>query len=85
VQRINLARQDAKRDGVEIPRDGVTTACQQTCPSSAITFGDINDSDSGVSKRKESHRNYATLADLNARPRTTYLARITNPNPELEA
>jgi molybdopterin-containing oxidoreductase family iron-sulfur binding subunit len=85
VQRINLARQDAKRDGREIQEGEILTACQQTCPSSAIAFGDINDSESGVSKRKHSHRNYATLADINARPRTTYLARITNPNPDLEA
>jgi molybdopterin-containing oxidoreductase family iron-sulfur binding subunit len=83
VQRINLARIDSKRTGEPIKDGAIVTACQQACPSGAITFGDIKDPASAVHERKQSHRNYGILADLNTRPRTTYLARITNPNPEL--
>ena len=84
VQRINHARIDAKREDRKI-RDGeVVTACQGVCPSNAIVFGDMNDSESAVSKLKAQQRNYGLLEDLNTRPRTTYLAAIRNPNPELE-
>ena len=59
------------------------TACQQACPAQAIAFGDISDPDSTVSRWKGSSRNYAMLGDLLTKPRTTYLARIRNPNPAM--
>ena len=84
VQRINQARVDAKRDERRI-RDGeIVTACQGACPANAIVFGDMNDPSSAVNKLKAQERNYGILEDLNTRPRTTYLAAIRNPNPELE-
>jgi molybdopterin-containing oxidoreductase family iron-sulfur binding subunit len=84
VQRINHARVAAKLDDRKI-RDGeVLTACQSACPTDAIVFGDINDPASRVSQLKGSPLNYALLAELNTRPRTTYLAVVRNPNSDLE-
>jgi Fe-S-cluster-containing dehydrogenase component len=85
VQRINQARIEAEKDDRPI-RDGeVLTACQQACPPRAITFGNINDAESQVAQQKESPLNYGMLAELGTQPRTTYLAAVRNPNPELEA
>jgi molybdopterin-containing oxidoreductase family iron-sulfur binding subunit len=84
VQRINAARIQSKREDRDI-RDGeIVTACQAVCPTDAIVFGNINDPNSRVAKLKASPRNYATLDDLNTRPRTTYLAAVKNPNPGLD-
>ncbi|MGA2090160.1 MAG: hypothetical protein ABSH12_01705 [Endomicrobiales bacterium] len=58
-------------------------ACQQACPTRAIVFGDVRDLSSAVSIKKSSHLNYGILTDLGTRPRTTYLARIKNPNDSL--
>jgi MoCo/4Fe-4S cofactor protein with predicted Tat translocation signal len=85
VQRINQHRIDSEREDRKIQDGELQTACQQSCPANAIVFGNINDPNSKVSKLKSQGRNYSLLADLNTRPRTTYLADIRNPNPELEA
>ena len=83
VQRISQARIEAGREGRKI-RDGeIVTACQSVCPSEAITFGDISDPESRISKLAASPFNYGLLTELNTKPRTTYLARVTNPNPAL--
>ena len=89
VQRISHARIDAEtasvREGKDVRiDDGLETACQQSCPANAIVFGNINDPNSMVSRWKAKSRNYGLLDNLNTRPRTTYLAEIRNPNPELE-
>ncbi|MDR3746960.1 MAG: TAT-variant-translocated molybdopterin oxidoreductase [Acidobacteriota bacterium] len=84
VQRIAHGRMTAEKESRPL-RDGeVITACQQACPAGAIVFGDLNDKDSRVSKLKAQQRNYQLLEDLNTRPRTTYMAVVLNPNPELE-
>ena len=85
VQRITHGRIAAEKENRPI-RDGeVVTACQQACPADAIVFGDMSDPNSRVSKIKAQQRNYGLLEDLNTRPRTTYLAVVRNPNPELES
>jgi MoCo/4Fe-4S cofactor protein with predicted Tat translocation signal len=84
VQRIEEKRSQAKAEGRRPIRDGeVLTACQQVCPADAIVFGNINDPESRVAKLKRQARDYAVLEELNTKPRTTYLARLRNPNPEL--
>lgn len=83
VQRINAAKIDIRLEERPL-RDGeIKTACQQVCPADAIVFGDLNDPESAVAKLKQSARNYGILTEINTLPRTTYLARITNPNPRL--
>jgi molybdopterin-containing oxidoreductase family iron-sulfur binding subunit len=85
TQRINAAKLDAKLAGRELKDGDVVTACQQACPAGAITFGDLRDKDSQVVKAKQDPRGYAILAELNTKPRTTYLAKVRNPHPDLAA
>ncbi|MGE5615304.1 MAG: 4Fe-4S dicluster domain-containing protein, partial [Bacillota bacterium] len=85
LQRIARARIETEREGRRI-RDGeVVTACQAACPTRAITFGDLSDPDSAVSRAKRSPLDYALLKDLSTKPRTTYHAKVINPNVEVEA
>jgi Fe-S-cluster-containing dehydrogenase component len=84
VQRINNARIEAEKQNRPINDGEIVTACAQACPSEAIVFGNANDPNSRVAKLKAQQRNYAILGELNSRPRTTYLAAVRNPNPELE-
>ncbi|HET7595867.1 MAG TPA: molybdopterin oxidoreductase, partial [Burkholderiales bacterium] len=83
LQRITRARIETEKLGRRI-RDGeVVTACQAVCPTNAIAFGDLNDPQSAVNAAKRSPLDYTLLAELNTVPRTTYAARLVNPNPEM--
>ena len=83
VQRIERTRITSRLEGRGI-RDGeIKTACQQVCPTDAIVFGSLGDPESRVSKLHNDERRYDVLHELNTRPRTAYLTRIKNPNPEL--
>jgi len=83
VQRINSARITAKNEERPIRDGDIVTACEAVCPAGAIIFGNINDPESRVAQARKDPRNYGLLADLNTRPRTTYLAAVRNLNPEL--
>ena len=84
VQRIENARVQARVEGRDIRDGDITPACEQTCPTDAIVFGDLNDPNSRVSKLREKSRSYDLLNYLKLKPRTFYLARIRNPNLEIE-
>ena len=84
VQRIQAAKIEADKENRNV-RDGeIVTACQQACPADAIVFGNKNDPNSRVSKLRAQQRSYQVIADLNARPRTQYVAEVLNVNQELE-
>ena len=84
VQRIRQAEIGAQLEDRRIVDGEVLTACQAVCPTRAISFGDMNDKHAEVSQWKDSPLHYSLLEDLNTEPRTTYLARLRNPNPDLE-
>jgi molybdopterin-containing oxidoreductase family iron-sulfur binding subunit len=83
VQRINAAKIESEKADRRVQDGEIKTACQQACPAEAIVFGDLNDPKSRVSALQAEARNYALLAELNTRPRTTYLAAVRNVNPEV--
>jgi len=85
IQRINAVKIPAEIADRTIQDGEITPACAQSCPTQAIVFGNINDPNSRVAKLKQDSRHYGLLTDLNTRPRTTYLARLRNPNPEIES
>jgi Fe-S-cluster-containing dehydrogenase component/anaerobic selenocysteine-containing dehydrogenase len=84
TQRINRVKIDARLAGRPVRDGDVKTACQQACPASAIEFGDLRDPESRIVKAKADPRNYALLEELNTKPRTTYLTKLRNPNPDLD-
>ncbi len=83
IQRINAARIEAKKENRRILDGEVITACQAACPTQAIIFGDINDPTSQVAQLRKEPTNYGLLAELNVRPRTSYLAKVRNVHPDL--
>jgi Fe-S-cluster-containing dehydrogenase component len=84
IQRIQASKIAARNDGNRRPADGeVVPACAQACPSQALTFGDLNDEQSRVARLARTDRHYKLLAQIGTQPRTTYLARVRNPNPEM--
>jgi molybdopterin-containing oxidoreductase family iron-sulfur binding subunit len=85
IEQAKIAQRVVAKDSnnIRIPDGMLRTACQSACPTEAIVFGDVSDEDSAVSKAKANDRDYALLGYLNARPRTTYLARLRNPNPAM--
>ena len=85
TQRIVQGRIAAEEGDRRIQDGEVLTACQQACPADAIVFGDINDPKSRVKDLKANPRNFGILEELNTRPRTTHLAAVLNPNPEMPA
>lgn len=84
IQRISRARIAAEKGNRRIAEGEVQTACQQACPAQAIVFGDLNAPGSKVAGLKKHPLDYSMLGELNTRPRTTYLAKLRNPNPEIE-
>jgi molybdopterin-containing oxidoreductase family iron-sulfur binding subunit len=83
VQRINAAKIRSEEENRPVHDGEIVTACQGACPADAIVFGNINDPNSRVAKLKAQSRNYSLVGELNTKPRTTYLARVRNPNPEI--
>lgn len=83
IQREKIKTKNRTGDSVKPPDGSVVTACQQACPADAIEFGDISDPESRISIAKNNERSYLMLEELNVRPRTSYMAKLRNPNPAL--
>jgi MoCo/4Fe-4S cofactor protein with predicted Tat translocation signal len=84
VQRINDARIESKKAGRKIADGDIVTACESACPTEAIIFGNIGDKDSRVAKMRKDPRSYLLLEELQTRPRTSHLAKLRNPNPNIK-
>jgi MoCo/4Fe-4S cofactor protein with predicted Tat translocation signal len=84
VQRINYARIEAKKAGRDIKDGEIVTACQQACPTQTIVFGNIADKNSAVNRLRKDPRSYLLLEEMQTRPRTSHLAKLRNPNPEIK-
>jgi len=84
IQRIRKAQQQASLEKRNLRDGDVVTACQQACAAESIYFGDLNDPNSKVVKMKENNRRYEVLPQINVKPRTSYMARLRNPNEKLE-
>jgi Fe-S-cluster-containing dehydrogenase component len=84
IQRIDAARIEAKKEMRGIIDGEVITACEQACPTDPIVFGNINDEKSRVAKLKKHALNYGLLSELGTQPRTSYMTKLRNPNPEIE-
>jgi molybdopterin-containing oxidoreductase family iron-sulfur binding subunit len=84
VQRINEGRINASKENRDIMDGEVMPACAMACPTQAITFGNINDPNSKVAQDKSQPHDYGLLAQLNTKPRTSYLARLSNPNEAMQ-
>jgi len=83
VQRINEVRIESKKQNREIKDGEIVTACQQACPTQTIVFGNVADKNSAVTQLREDPRAYLLLEELMTRPRTSHLAKLRNPNPEI--
>jgi molybdopterin-containing oxidoreductase family iron-sulfur binding subunit len=85
VQRIQEGKIASKREGHRPIKDGeIVSACMQTCPADAIVFGDLNDPGSHVARLAKADRRYQLLSEIGTHPRTTYLGKIRNPNPDMK-
>ncbi len=84
VQRIQEAKIAARREERALRDGDVKTACQQACASGCINFGDLNDPTSKVAKLAKLDRQYKVIPEVGTQPRTSYLAKIRNPNPEMQ-
>jgi molybdopterin-containing oxidoreductase family iron-sulfur binding subunit len=82
IQKIMEAKSDAVRDGKQFKGSDVVTACQQACPTNAITFGDTNDPESKVAKLRDHNLSYHVLEELNVKPNVTYIAKLRNVDSE---
>jgi len=77
IQRIRITSTNVKLEGRDLKDDDIMTACQQACPSNAISFGDMHAPDAKVNVIKASHRGYHILEEINVLPAVTYLAKVT--------
>jgi molybdopterin-containing oxidoreductase family iron-sulfur binding subunit len=76
VQRIREAKDEAKRFGRKVRDGDFKTACQQTCPTDAIMFGDFNDTESAVAEAMRNERGYRVLEELNTRSSIVYWSKL---------